>query len=280
MSLVVSVLYMVLSLAVVHRRCELVFMALDGMHWRQVTFDQRFIKVQIAVGHIAMEWLSVELVVLTRPMVSVNDRSFVKVPVGMESIASKILLNEVRVGEVVLFPMKRQHRLVSIVMFDTTGRLRLNLMEKLVIFMLDIAHESLSIMLVHIEIVIATPVVDSVEAAVLVVVALDLSAVVEMLAILLVMVRDWLVHPMVQHILLPRTLRLKERQIISFVHWVLISDHHLGERTVLMVHDLIALEPRMVIDIVLSAVLVGPKQLLVGGLVQGVRDVAQMADDL
>ena len=153
-------------------------------------------------------------------------------------------------------------------MLNTTGRLRLNLMEKLVIFMLDIALESLSPILFHIEIVIATAVIASVEAAALIVCALDLAAVVLVLTILLIVVRRRPVHPMVHHVLLPGMVRLKQRQIVPFIYW-LNSVYQLSEGTVFMVDYLVALVvPRMMVDMVLPAVLVGPEQLLIGGLVQ------------
>lgn len=61
--------------------------ALNLMNWRQVILDIRLIKVKISMSHIAMERLSVQLVVLARPMISVNDRSLIIVPTGMESEA-------------------------------------------------------------------------------------------------------------------------------------------------------------------------------------------------
>ena len=162
------------------------------------------------MGHIAMERLTVELMILTRPVVSVNDRSLVIVPAIIKTISFKSPIHKVRVGKLVLCPMKRQNCLVlDIVMLDTTGCLRLNLMEKLVIFMLDIALKSLSPILFHIEIVIATSVVASIEAAALIVCTLDLAPVVLVLAILLIVVRCRPVHPMVHHVLLPRMVRLE-----------------------------------------------------------------------
>ena len=190
-------------------------------------------------------------------------------PASVETIAFKSPVHQVRVRKLVLSPMKRQNCLVlDIVMLDTTRRLRLDLMEKLVIFMLDIALKSLSPILFHIEIVIATSVVGSVEAAALIVCALDLAPMVIVLAILLVMMRRRPVHPMVHHVLLPSMVRLKQRQIVPFIYWLNIV-YLLSEGTVLMMDDLVALvEPRMMVDMVLPAVLDGPEQLLIGGLVQ------------
>ena len=78
---------MILSLALVHRFRVLMPVALNLMNWRQVILDIRLIKVKISMSHIAMERLSVQLVVLARPMISVNDRSLIIVPTGMESEA-------------------------------------------------------------------------------------------------------------------------------------------------------------------------------------------------
>ena len=105
MSLELTVLHLVLRLSVVYRRRELVITTLDGMQWCQVALDRRRIKVQIAMGHITMERLTVEFMILTRPMISVNDRRLVIVPAGVETITFKSPVHQVRVGKLVLSPI-------------------------------------------------------------------------------------------------------------------------------------------------------------------------------
>lgn len=165
-----------------------------------------------------------------------------------------------------LFPMNRHSR-VHVVMLNAMRSLSLNLMEKLVIFMLDITHDSRSLIFLWIIVLIAMSAILLIESTMFVEVALDLAAMVGTLAVLLIMVRRRSHLPMVKHVLLTGPIRLKEGQVVALIFDPIDVWSHLSERPVLMVHDFFTLEASVVIDMILPAMLVGPEQLLVGRLI-------------
>ena len=219
--------------------------------------------MKVTVINIAMERLTIELMIFAGTVVTVDDRCFI-VCAGVPLILCIMVRTRFNIL-VLVFSSVKWHSLVHVVVLNSARRLRLNLVEQLVILVLYISHQSLSMVMGHIMVVAVVITTVSIQPTVFIIGALNLATMVLSFSVLLVVERGRVIDTMVQDILLLCKVRVEVWKLVSsflvirvvrcFIVW-----------TILVMHDFLACVQRMMINMVLVAMLVRPEQLLVTGL--------------